>query len=161
MVKRWQKCEIGQLSIGQMLKSHFCHLLALESSTWQVTWSATRFAIAFESHRSSTNPTAFRLCVRDVNHRVASVKYQQGSLPITYPRRQSLSRIYQVPIRQPSDHMSETSITESHLRDLQYMSYIIRQIACYYCICPATILSRVVDSCSVHGMYEKPSPTLE
>ena len=29
LTKRWQKCDIRQSSIGQMLKSHFCHFFIL------------------------------------------------------------------------------------------------------------------------------------
>ena len=32
LTKRWQKCDIRQSSIGQMLKSHFCHLFILVCS---------------------------------------------------------------------------------------------------------------------------------
>ena len=50
LTKRWQKCDIRQSSIGQMLKSHFCHLLVRVCSfrcplTGLFWIGGTRFAI--------------------------------------------------------------------------------------------------------------------
>ena len=57
-IKRWQKCEIGQSFIGQMLKSHFCRLI---------------FAVWYQLSSARRRPRDMHICAANVDSDETSI----------------------------------------------------------------------------------------